>query len=100
MIRGFQSYIPLRLPFSFYTWAWCRSVAPSRQKRIRRLEAKSERLAREKLDIARLMRIQSRYHLVEQMLLTGQQKQFVKLLENKSRLVLDSDSSDEPRKVD
>ena len=65
VIRGFQSYIPLRLPFCFYTWAWCRSVAPSRQKRIRRLEAKSERLTREKLDIARLIRVQSRFHLVE-----------------------------------
>ena len=40
------------------------------------------------------MRVQSRFHIVEKMLLTGQQRQFVKLLENKKRLIADSDSGE------
>ena len=64
------------------------------------MENKSQKRIDESLDIARLIRSQSRFSQMEQMLLTGQQRFLIKLLENKARLVSDSDSSDDPVHVE
>ena len=31
VIKGFKAHIPLKLPYSFYTWTWCRSIGPTRE---------------------------------------------------------------------
>ena len=56
IIKGFRAQIPLKLPYCFYTWTWCREIGPSREIRMRRLESKSQKRIDESLDIARLIR--------------------------------------------